>query len=60
MAFGFGVALGPLVSGVLVTWGFVWPFAAGTALAVVAFVCVITQVEETLDAEVGESPSAAD
>jgi len=60
MGFGFGVALGPLVSGVLVTWGFVWPFAAGTALAVVAFVCVITQVEETLDAEVGESPSAAD
>ncbi|RDI72372.1 MFS transporter [Halopelagius longus] len=50
MAFGFGIALGPLASGFLVAFGFVVPFAFGSALAVVGFVLVWTQVEETVTA----------
>jgi MFS family permease len=49
MAFGFGTAVGPLVSGALFGYGFVVPFAVGTVLAVVALVLVVTQVEETLE-----------
>jgi MFS family permease len=48
MAFGFGVAVGPLLSGVLVTWGFVVPFAFGAALAGLGVVVVLTQVEEVV------------
>ena len=48
MGFGFGIALGPLTSGILVSYGFVVPFAVGAFLGVVALVMVITQVEETL------------
>jgi MFS family permease len=47
MAFGFGVAVGPLLSGILVAWGFVVPFAFGAFLAAVGVV-VLTQVEEEL------------
>ena len=50
MAFGFGVALGPLASGFLVAFGFVVPFAFGAALAVVGVALVQTQVEETVTA----------
>jgi predicted MFS family arabinose efflux permease len=46
MAFGFGVAFGPLVSGFLVSFGFAVPFAFGAALAAVGAVLVWTQVEE--------------
>ena len=46
MAFGFGVAAGPLLSGVLVSWGFLVPFAFGAALAAVGVVVVLTQIEE--------------
>ena len=48
MAFGFGVAVGPLLSGVLVAWGFVVPFAFGALLAAVGVVVVLTQVEESI------------
>jgi MFS family permease len=48
MAFGFGVALGPLASGFLVAYGFVVPFAFAAALAAVGLVLVWTQVEETV------------
>jgi MFS family permease len=48
MAFGFGVALGPLSSGFLVAFGFLVPFAFGAALAAVGAVLVWTQVEETV------------
>jgi MFS family permease len=51
MAFGLGVALGPLLSGVLVAFGFVVPFAFGALLAVIGLVLVITQVEESIDSE---------
>jgi MFS family permease len=48
MAFGFGVAVGPLLSGVLVAWGFVVPFAFGASLAAVGVVVVLTQIEEEI------------
>ena len=46
MAFGFGVAVGPLLSGWLVAWGFVVPFALGAALAAIGVLIVLTQVSE--------------
>ncbi|MFW5964854.1 MAG: MFS transporter [Natronomonas sp.] len=52
MAFGFGTAIGPLASGVLFGYGFVVPFAFGSALALAALVLVATQVEETLEGAV--------
>jgi len=48
MAFGFGVAFGPLSSGFLVRFGFVVPFAFGAVLAAVGAVLVWTQVEEAV------------
>ncbi|WP_049903400.1 MFS transporter [Halococcus agarilyticus] len=48
MAFGLGVAIGPLASGFLVGFGFVYPFAFGAALAAIGLVFVYTQVEETV------------
>jgi MFS family permease len=51
MAFGLGVAVGPLASGILFNLGgFETPFFAGAALAVVALALVYSQVEDTLDA----------
>jgi MFS family permease len=49
MAFGYGIALGPLSSGVLVSYGFKAPFAFGAGLAVLGTILVYTQVEETLE-----------
>lgn len=48
MAFGLGVAIGPLASGYLVRFGFATPFVFGSALAVLALVLTYTQVEESL------------
>lgn len=48
MAFGFGVAVGPLMSGFLVELGFVIPFAFGAGLALLGAILVQTQVEETI------------
>ncbi|MFT4920958.1 MAG: MFS family permease [Haloarculaceae archaeon] len=48
MAFGLGVAVGPLLSGILVAWGFVVPFAFAALLAAVGTVIVLTQVEEVI------------
>ncbi|WP_226481264.1 MFS transporter [Natrinema amylolyticum] len=50
MAFGYGIAVGPLSSGALVGFGFEVPFVFGTALAVLGTILVYTQVEETLEA----------
>ena len=47
MGFGLGVALGPLTSGWLVSYGFFMPFAAGAGLSVIAFLTVVSQVSET-------------
>jgi len=49
MAFGFGVAFGPLLSGFLVAYGFATPFVFAAALAAAGVVLVQTQVEEVLD-----------
>ncbi len=54
--FGFGTAVGPLLSGVLVGYGFVVPFAVAAGLGVVGLALVYTQVEETLPA----TPAAGD
>lgn len=48
MAFGLGVAIGPLVSGFLVGYGFILPFAFGAALAALGLALVYTQVNETI------------
>ncbi|MEY7851574.1 MFS transporter [Natrarchaeobius sp. A-rgal3] len=49
MAFGFGIAVGPLASGALIEYGFAIPFVFGTALATVGAILVYTQIEETLE-----------
>jgi MFS family permease len=50
MAFGLGVALGPLASGVLFNvGGFAAPFTFGAVLAVFALVLTYSQVEDTLE-----------
>ena len=49
MAFGFGVAAGPLLSGFLVAYGFATPFIFAAALAGLGALIVLTQVEEVLD-----------
>ena len=50
MAFGLGVALGPLASGVLFNvGGFAAPFTFGAVLAVLALVLTYSQVEDTLE-----------
>ena len=46
MAFGFGVAFGPLLSGFLVAVGFAVPFAFAAVLAAAGLLLVLTQVEE--------------
>jgi len=48
MAFGFGVAAGPLLSGFLVAYGFIVPFALAAVLAAIGAVLVVTQVEEVI------------
>jgi len=48
MSFGLGTAIGPLAAGFLVRFGFLTPFAFGAGLAVIGFLLVYTQVEETL------------
>jgi MFS family permease len=48
MAFGFGVAVGPLLSGLLVAWGFVVPFAFAATLAAIGIVVVLTQIDEVV------------
>ncbi|WP_284007556.1 MFS transporter [Haloarcula pelagica] len=62
MAFGLGVAVGPLASGVLFNLGgFSTPFTVGAGLAVVALVLTYTQVSETLtDADGGLDPNPQD
>ena len=58
MAFGFGVAAGPLLSGFLVEFGFHVPFTLAAFLAGVGMVMVYTQVEEVRTPN--RSPSVGD
>jgi MFS family permease len=60
MSFGLGTALGPLSAGYLVRFGFVTPFLFGAGLALLGFVLVYTQVEETLDRPGLELQATAD
>jgi len=60
MAFGLGVAVGPLASGFLYNVGqFSTPFTFGTVLSLAALVLVYTQVEESLIAD-GDAEAEAD
>jgi MFS family permease len=57
MAFGLGVAVGPLASGVLYNLGgFSTPFFVGGTFSVVALALVYSQVEDTLDAPATPAP----
>ncbi len=60
MAFGLGVAIGPLASGFLVGFGFIYPFAFGAFLALVGLVLVYTQVEETVHLAGAAEPTPQD
>jgi len=54
MAFGLGVALGPLAAGVLYNvGGFAAPFVFGAVLAALALALTYTQVEDTLETDAG-------
>lgn len=55
VAFGFGIAVGQLISGFFVQYGFVVPFAVGSVLAAGAALLVTTQVHERKQA-----PATAD
>jgi MFS family permease len=46
MAFGIGLSVGQLLSGFMVGWSYLAPFATGAALALLAAGLVATQVEE--------------
>ncbi len=46
MAFGIGLSIGQLLSGFLVGWSYVVPFATGAALALIAGAIVHSEVEE--------------
>ncbi|MFB6138451.1 MAG: MFS transporter [Halobacteriaceae archaeon] len=56
MGFGLGTAIGPLVSGYLVRYGFAVPFVLGAGLGALGLVLVATQVDETVSAD-DESPA---
>ncbi|WP_423751646.1 MFS transporter [Salinirarus marinus] len=58
MAFGLGIAIGPLASGFLERFGFAVPFLAGGVLAVLSLGLVATQVEETREGRAGTAPTA--
>ncbi|MEJ2502681.1 MAG: MFS transporter, partial [Gemmatimonadota bacterium] len=53
MAFGIGLSVGQLMSGFLITWGFVTPFAVGAVMAATASVLVWSQIEEARPASGG-------
>lgn len=57
MAFGLGIAVGPLLSGVLVTFGFPVPFVVGAALASLGVVLVVTQVDDVTTPQDGPGTS---
>lgn len=46
MSFSVGVAIGPFISGVLVGWGFAWPFIFAALLALIGVPIIMTQVDE--------------
>ena len=61
MAFGLGVALGPLASGVLYNLGgLVAPFTFGAVLAVLALVLTYVEVEDTLERGQAAEPAPRD
>ncbi|WP_311172076.1 MFS transporter [Halobellus ordinarius] len=57
MGFGLGIAVGTLLSGVLVSFGFVVPFIVATAGGAIGLVLVITQVVEPDSDETVAAPA---
>jgi MFS family permease len=57
MAFGFGVAAGPLLSGFLVSFGFHVPFTLAAGLALLGTGLVVTQIEEVRTPNHSASPT---
>lgn len=53
MSFGIGIAVGPLLSGFLVTFGFPVPFLVGAGLAIIGVVLAATQVEDVVTPQRG-------
>ena len=47
MAFTLGTAIGPLLAGYLISFGYVVPFAFGAVLSALGALLVYSQVEET-------------
>lgn len=60
MAFGLGVAAGPLLGGLLVGFGFAVPFAVGAALVALVALLAATQLDETARTEEPPAPGASD
>ena len=58
MAFGLGIASGQIISGFLVRYGFVVPFAFGAVLAGIAVALVQTQVIEASPADASSEASS--
>ena len=61
MAFTLGTAIGPLIAGYLVSFGYVVPFAFGAVLAGLGALLVYSQVQETLttDSKPASGPQPA-
>lgn len=55
--FGLGLALGPLIAGFLIPYGFEVPFLLGAALSVFGAWVVYRYVPETVERESGDRPS---
>ncbi|EMA39051.1 MFS transporter [Halococcus hamelinensis] len=58
MAFTLGTAIGPLLAGYLISFGYVVPFAFGAVLSALGALLVYSQVEET-HATAAETPGGA-
>jgi MFS family permease len=56
MAFGLGVAAGPLVAGFLIRYGFAAPFTFGAALGLAGLVLTWAEVEETITPGTAPAP----
>jgi MFS family permease len=60
MAFGLGIASGQIISGFLVRYGFVVPFAFGAVLAGIAVALVQTQVIEASPADASSADASSE
>lgn len=57
MSFAVGSMVGPLIAGYFIRFGYVWPFLAGGAMAIVGAVVIGAQIEETNPHVIGRETS---